>query len=1022
MCRACGGQLSTGDRFCPSCGAVATVAETGPESRKNVVVLFIDLVGSTALGERLDPELLRNVLDRYYRVCSDRITEHGGLIEKYIGDAIMAVFGVPAAHEDDALRAVRAALSAVEDVRRLSRSREVKAELDVHCGVGSGEAAVITSPGAQLRIVGDTVNTTAHMQGAARPGEILVNAEAAQLVRGRIGLEELEPLYFKGRAEPERVWRVTSAAVAPPAPPTPMIGRSDELRQLLDYYRQAVTEARCRCVLLHGEAGMGKTRLMLEFAARTELEEALVLAGSCQPYGKDITFHPLTSIVRESMPGGLARIQQELGPEHRAYRTLSAIAGNETRVNGLPVGVEEVRWAVTRLFTVLAERQPLVLIWEDLHWADRVFLELIEDLTRELSHLPVLVLCLARDELLESQPESATEQASRIRMRPLSPVETLRLLGTLTSSAVEVAGHDDDAATARIAELSGGNPLFVTVMAGALADGDSTLPPTISALLRARIDALPAPERRTLQWAAICGREFDIDQLLALAARDGVGRDHLTGVLASLARRGLVHPLGAGRHHAQTLIRDTCYAMTAKALRARWHALLSDRAPSSAEAMYHAERASLLFREVSIDEPRLPHLSAQAVRLLVEEGTTALHRRDAKAAKSLFTRALDLHTQRGRQYADITVRLSEALLARGEGDQALRVLEDGLRRIAATDRITLRLQRDIVRFRLGHLGFDAALADIARHEADLRHAADDLDWCLFHQFTAFVQLSADQVGRAESEFRKALARARRLDERWIEHRLSSALGELVQWSPATVADGLELCDQLVRNFEADRLLLIPVLATRARLLALAGRVSEARAALSAARADASALHASFPEIAINQAEAILLSLVGSNDMASRRFTEAAAMLRHQGHIQPALTLEIYAVRETLRSGRPQAARQAFAELSPAAGGTALVARARTWLHLLRAHFTCLDGRPDEGHAMARRALDAIVTDDPCLLGDAWFEFAIISRMAGRWAAATGAAAQAEAHYLAKGATLPAQTVRRWAAPGNGGDR
>ncbi|KAB8194178.1 AAA family ATPase [Nonomuraea phyllanthi] len=1017
-CRTCSARLSGGDRFCSSCGAAVTSPEPGQEARKNVVVLFVDLVDSTALGERLDPELLRGVLDRYYRVCSDRIAEHGGLIEKYIGDAIMAVFGVPAAHEDDALRAVRAARSVVESVRGLSaRLGPVGVELDVHCGVGSGEVVVFTGPGAQPRIVGDTVNTTARLQGAARPGEILVNAEAAQLVRGRVGLEELDPLFLKGKSEPERAWRVTSAAVTPPVVPAPLIGRADELRHLLDCYGRAVSERRCRRVLVHGEPGMGKTRLVLEFAARPELEEALVLTGSCQTYGRNITFHPLAAIVREALPAA------RLGQEHRAYRTLQAISGEQPPADRPPVSVEEIRWAALRLFTALAERRPLVVIWEDLHWAERTFLDLIEDLTSDLAELPVLVVCVARDDLLENRPEPAVGQGGRIRVRPLGPVETLRLIGTLAPGTAEVGGQHQDAVTTRIAELSGGNPLFVTVMIDALADGNPTLPPTISALLRARIDALPPAERHALQWSAVCGREFDVDQLLALAARDGTGRDDLTEALAGLARRGLVQPLAAGRLHTQTLIRDTCYAMTAKSLRGRWHALLSDRARSSAEAMYHAERAGLLFQEVSPDEPDLPRLSAQAVRLLVEEGTTALHRRDAKAAEALFTRALGLHAQRGRQYADITVRLSEAVLAQGEGDRALRTLEDGLGAMGAAERITLRLQRDIVKYRLGHLGFEAALDDIARHEADLGRAADDdLNHCLLHQFTGFVRLGADQVGQAESEFRKALARARRLDERWIEHRLAGALCELVQWSPATVADGLDLCDQLLRSFGDDRLLLIPVLAARARLLALAGRVPEAHATLSAARADATALHAAFPEIAINQSEAILLSLVGSNDLASRRFTEAAAMLRHQGHLQPALTLEIYAIRESLRAGRPEAARAAFAGLGVAADDTALTARARTWLHLMRAHLTCLDGRHAEGHAMARHALDAIASDDPCLLGDATFEFAIIARLAGRPAEAGVAAARAEAHYLAKGATLPAETVRRWAATGDGGVR
>ncbi|MFI6599554.1 ATP-binding protein [Nonomuraea sp. NPDC050536] len=1025
-CRVCGSRLSDGDRFCSSCGAVAAVAEAGPEARKNVVVLFVDLVRSTALGERLDPELLHGVLRRYYGVCSDLITEHGGVIEKYIGDAIMAVFGVPVAREDDALRAVRAALALVEAVHRLSAELgPIEADLEVHCGIGSGEVVVITTPGAQLRIVGDTVNTAARLQSAAGPGQTLLNGEAAQLVRGRVGLEELRPLALKGKALPERAWRATSAVTAAAGARTTMIGRSAELAGLLERYRRVVARASCGCVLVHGEAGIGKTRLVLEFTARPELAGALVLAGCCQPYGRDITFHPLASMLRDSLPGGWVGLERLLGADEegeRARRTLSAVAGAPGRAGGVPVGAEEICWAAIRLFTGIARDRPLVLIWEDLQWAERALLGLLDELTRRLSGVPVLVVCVARNELLETHQDAGVPGAERIGLGPLDPADTLGLVETFTGAA-EVAGQGQDAITARIVELSAGNPLFVTAMIDALADDGSALaaPPTISAMLRARIDALPPGERRALKWAAACGSDFAADQLLALAEQDGTAGAQVRVALSGLRRRGLIQPLGAGRMRCgQTLVRDTCYAMTAKSSRARWHALLAERAPSPAESMFHAERATLLFREVGPDEPRLPVLAGLAVRLLAEEGTTALHRRDAVAAGSLFQRALDLHAERGRRYADLTVRLSEARLALGDGGGALEVLEAGLEGAAPDGRVALGLQRDIVRFRLGRLGFEAARAAIAAHQARLdRSAGDDLGPCLMHQLRAFVALGEDQVGRAEAEFRAALERARRLDERWIEHRLSNALCELAQWSPATVSEGLRLCGELLRGFEADRLLLIPVMAARARLLALAGRVDEARAALSAARQDAASLRAAFPEIAINQSEAVLLSLVGEHGPAARRFGEAAAMLREQGHLQPALTLEVYAVRELLRCGRYGTARAAFDALAAGEHATGMVARARIWLELVRARFACAEGRPAEGFELAARTLDGISTDDPCLLGDAWFEFAAISRMAGRpYRVAIDAA---EAHYLAKGATLPAGTVRRWAA-GDGGGR
>ncbi|GAA0328080.1 AAA family ATPase [Actinoallomurus spadix] len=1029
-CRACGARLSEGHRFCPFCGAVVEVTEPGPDVRKSVAVLFIDLVDSTVLGERFDPELLHGVLRRYYGVCGDAVTAHGGVIEKFIGDAVMAVFGLPVTHEDDALRAAQAAMSIVEAVPRLAAEWRLPGlRLSVHCGVASGEVAVISGPGVDLRIVGDTVNTAARLQSAAPPGEILINAEAAHLVRGRVGLEELGPLSLKGKAEPARVWQVT------PAPPeqalvrAPLIGRSAELASLTACYRQVVAERECRHVLVAGEPGIGKTRLVQEFLARIPPGEAVVLTGSCQPYGRDITFHPLQSMLRDSMPGGLPSVERLLGDDAQARRTLSAVTGGDDP-GRLPAGVEEIRWAAVRLFTALAEHRPLILVWEELQWAQPMLAALIENLTGELAGLPILVVRVTRDE-----PPPSTGRT--IRLRPLGPADTSTLVGALSSGLAEVTAQQERPAMAGIAERSGGNPLFATMLIGALADGDPAmaacgdpvtpadgepavpeLPPTIAALLRARIDALPADEKRTLQWAAACGRDFDLDQLRALGGEGGAPSGDVARPLAGLTRRGLVHRLPSGRLQcAQQLIRDTCYGMTAKTLRARWHALLSDRAGPPGEAMYHAERSALLYRDVGPDDPRLAVLSDRAVRLLVEEGTTALHRRDTGASRSLFERALRLLTERGRRYADVTIRLSEAILARGDGDGTLRVLDEGVRRADAAHRITVGLQRDIVGFRLGRTGFDAARASLDRYEAELRDRPDDhLNWCLLHQFHGFVELSADRVGRAESAFRDALDRARRLDEPWIADRLSSALCELVQWSPTTVGEGLELCDELCRRFTADRLLLIPILTTRARLLALSGDVAGARATLASAREDASAMHAALPEIAINQSEAVLLSLLGEHTAAGGRFAEAAGMLRGQGHLQPALTLEVYAAREMLRAGREEAAARAISDLDE----NELVARARVWLRLLRARLACAAGRPGEGFHRARWALDALETDDPCLRGDAWFEYAVISRAAGRADEAAWAVAEAETCYTAKGADLPAGAARRWAAAETGG--
>ncbi|HEY3684164.1 MAG TPA: adenylate/guanylate cyclase domain-containing protein [Streptosporangiaceae bacterium] len=990
-----------------------------PDVRKSVVVLFIDLVGSTALSERFDPERMHGVLQRYHGVCRAAVIEHGGVIEKFIGDAVMAVFGVPAGHEDDALRAVQAARSVVEAVPRLAADlRFVDERLDVHCGIGAGEVAVISVSDADLRVVGDTVNTAARLQSAARPGEILVNLGAARLLRGRVGLEELDPLPLRGKTAPSRTWRVTSAVPVQPLVQAPLIGRAAELLDLTGSYRRVVRERECRHVVVRGEAGIGKTRLVHEFVAQVAPGEATVLTGSCQPYGRDITFHPMQAMLRDSLPGGLPGADRLLGdgePGRRARRTLAVLLDGEP--GRVTVGAEEICWAVARLFAALARKRPLILIWEDVHWAEPMLVEAIENVVRELAGLPVLVVCVARDEPQAARPRA---NGTTIRLRPLGTADTLRLVDLLSAGQADVTAQQERPEMTRIAERSGGNPLFATTLIDALADDDAVmaeLPPTISALLQARIDALPAVEKRTLQWAAACGHDFQMDQLRALGDGDGVAGDDVAQAFAGLTRRGLVLRLPSGRLRCgQPLIRDTCYTMTAKTLRARWHALLSER-ERPAEAMYHAETAALLYQDVRPDDPGLAGLSDRAVRLLVEEGTAALHRRDTEASRSLFERALHLLTERGGRFADVTIRLSEALLSQGDGDGALRVLDDGVRRVDADHRITVSLQRDIIGFRMGRTGFLAAQAGLDGYEAVLRDRPEDhVSWCLLHQLRGFIELGADRAGRAESAFRDALARAQRLNEPWTEDRLSSALCELVQWSPTTVADGLALCDELTERFAVDRLLLIPVMITRARLLALAGDAAGARTTLSAAREHASALHAALPEVAIAQSEAVVHAMLGEHAAAAARFAETAAALRSHGHRQPAQTIEVYAVRETLRAGRYDEAARAFAGLDT----DGLTVRARIWLRLLRARLAAGAGRTEEAFGLAGRAVAELVTDDPCLRGDAWFEYAGIARAAGRTDDAARGRSEAAACYAAKGANPPAGMAGPRAAGGEGG--
>jgi class 3 adenylate cyclase len=297
------------------CGNLLRLSSPG-EARKNVATLFIDLVGSTALAERLDPEALREVTDRYFATCLSCITEHGGMVEKFIGDAVMAAFGAVVSHEDDALRAVRAAMATLAAIRELNTEITAthQVSLEVRCGICTGEVVVITAPGADFRVVGDAVNTASRLQTAAAAGDILICPDTAAMVRTRVGLEQVPPLRLKGKAEFVRAWRATDLASPQQdvmAPQAPLIGRADELEELRHRFRRVTRRQQVCLVTVLGAPGVGKSRLVQEFLTDLGPDGALVVSGQCSSYGRGITYQPLAGILG-SYPGGWRALEEVL--------------------------------------------------------------------------------------------------------------------------------------------------------------------------------------------------------------------------------------------------------------------------------------------------------------------------------------------------------------------------------------------------------------------------------------------------------------------------------------------------------------------------------------------------------------------------------------------------------------------------------------------------------------------------------------------------------------------------------------
>jgi class 3 adenylate cyclase len=433
--------------------------------RKTVTVVFCDVTGSTALGESIDPEALRALLARYFERMKGIVESHGGSVEKFIGDAVMAVFGVPVAHEDDALRACRAAVE----------MRDALPELGIAGRVGVNTGEVVTGTEERLA-TGDAVNVAARLEQAAQPGEVLIGETTLGLVRPAVELGEERPLELKGKADAVSAWpllAVTGEIERRFA--TPMVGRETELRRLRDAFQQAAHDRSCQLFTVLGSAGVGKSRLAAEFLGGLG---ARVVRGRCLSYGDGITYWPVVEILKQL--GTL--------PDGDAAQPLRSLLGESE----LPAAADEIAWGFRKLLEQEAQEQPLVCVLDDLHWAEETLLDLVEhiaDLSRDAA---LLLLCMARPELLERRPSwgGGKWNATTVLLEPLDAAETDQLLG-------ELGGVTDDLRE-RIVQVAEGNPLFIEEMLALVRDssgGDVEVPPTIQALLAARLDQLDPAER-----------------------------------------------------------------------------------------------------------------------------------------------------------------------------------------------------------------------------------------------------------------------------------------------------------------------------------------------------------------------------------------------------------------------------------------------------------------------------------------------------------------------------------------------
>jgi class 3 adenylate cyclase len=703
-CSTCGRESPDEFRHCGYCGAALELVTV--ERRKLATLVFCDLSGSTALGEHVDPEAVRGLMLSYFHEMRSALERHGGTVEKFVGDAVLAVFGVPEAHEDDALRACRAALDMQARFAVLSDEFEQRLgrRIALRIGVNTGEVVAGDASSRETFVTGDPVNVAARLEQAAGPGEVLLGERTYRLVGDAVTAEEVEPLKAKGKTDPVAAFRLLEASGVGPVPRrsgTPFAGREEQLSLLEREFETAVERGACRLVTIVGEPGVGKSRLVSELVARVE-GRARFVRGRCLPYGEGITFWPIGEIVRElagiveehSRAEARAQIEASVEGAPNA-RVAAAKIANLLGLAGGTATAPETEWAIRQFLRARAAAEPLIVVVDDIHWAEPTLLGLLAGLPAGIADAPILVLCLARPELLEHVPNWDVA----LRLDPLAGQDIDALLGGLL-------GRSPDVVRDRLAQASAGNPLFAEELVAMLvdegtlelSDGECTLlgeleglalPASLHALLSARLDRLDAETQSALACGAIEGEVFHSGAVVELS--DPTRRPTVLANVQQLADRDLVRAATASFvgetafRFKHLLVRDVAYRETAKRLRANLHEqfahwlerMAGERVVEYEEVVgYHFEQSHRYRLELgTVDDG----VGASAAARLASAGERAFARGDVGAARNLLGRAAALFAPSSHERIRVLLRLVEPLAVSGDPARAAEVAAEAVR-------------------------------------------------------------------------------------------------------------------------------------------------------------------------------------------------------------------------------------------------------------------------------------------------------------------------------------------------------
>ena len=978
--------------------------------RREVVCVAVD-VRASERGAPLDPEVLQGVLERCHDAMEAIGLRHGDPARELRGHGMIAAFGAPVAHEDDALRAAHAALALrkrlSEIARALAADRGI--ELTARAGVTAGTALMADRPGPSRLPVGDVVEEAVRLAREAAPGEILIDARTRALLgaavrtgrssEGRSVLQGLRP--------------------AARAPDSPLVGRERELRLLDEAFERATQRRAPQLVTVIGEPGIGKSRLARELAALLD-PRATVLAGRCLPYGLGITYWPVREMVLQAADGRpLETLTAGLADGPAAAASVTAMLGLDESAAG-----ESSPWAFRLLFGAVAHEGPLVLLFEDVHWAEPPLLDLVDDLHAQLVDAPVLLLCLARPELLAARPAwgSDTAGVTTVHLGPLSPDESRRLLAARS-------GLSESQRTA-VAARAGGSPLFLEQLAVHVAErpGPPSLPPALQALLAARLDLLTPQERSLLDAAAVEGEHFHLGGVLALVEDLQVVDGSRS--LDALVARELLLPARAEIAGEQAwrfrhaLVRDAAYESTPKSARAHGHERVADwlasietRVPEAdARIGTHLEWAHRAAVELGRPTPELEALAARAARHLAEAGSRAHLRGDLPSEIAFLSRAAALLDHDDPARAELLPAVAAALFEAGSLDRAAAVADEAL---AVGERLGLarvRWRAAVERERLHvfrnpeAVEPDASLAVTRRAVTALGALGDDLGLArAYYVGCELVWLK----GSSEMGYRNAkrvLHHARRARAGFeIEAAISYMAWALVV-NAVSVSDGIRECVGLQREVTG-RYAALSVRGFKAVLDAMAGRFELARSDLATAREGIAELGFQQSSVWMAVFDAMAETLAGDAAAAERVLEDAERIAIDIGDRWFQSTILVDRAHAILAQNRPDAAAEAVARIDDVPAPRDMEWRVKR--HAARGKLAAIEGNPDRALREARAATAlADSTEMFTFRADAHRDLAEVATRCHRHEEARAAAATALALYEAKENVAAAAQLQR----------